>query len=988
LQDVRLTEVVRSSERVVAGAKQFQLGGKAKLLTSCHHKSVGPPLRSFIFDASGDRSEDYAAHTMKALETVIADFPGLSLHDRLAIILPNAQLADDVRPNLEALLKERHTKRFQLVTALEASAAVIAPDDAMEWLVFDSMDHCDGLERLVVIAVGLDAVDDSSDATGVLEARSLLYRAVTRAHMLALVVNEATLGGWLEFLGIVQLDPGKFDVQKETDMTDADATDTFVSEVASAKVELQEATLAAKKLHESSSAIELTRVVVQMKRVHDKAGLMGAPDGTPVEFDLSPLREEMTRVGPMAKAAMQAALDQQICSVAHECESALDVTELKRQALQTRHVLEGAAVFGLCTDHTRTALENRERELETRAAIKDCYNAFKWIDLEPDERALRGVVLNAREAAARATQIPESAQLKVELASLVERLRPVEKTVVAEEVRKLETLLVEPKLEDLAPDQLNALATEYRAALGDPFGISNLAMRETLTQHLYQLEKKNHTRGPKTSQGIWDTEGNSTSQVTIGQPRYMPFQPANAVQPFAAALRSPNLKTVQGPIRLIANGKDPSALSVATTRAYEMEPINYKKASTEERFTNVADTAHAEILFDNPSELGDKITITFDATIFKLSNRAGGSHGGALLHLGYFKLNCNQLVSFIDSQMHSYKIVIHGPEAEVVVDGKIVLSQYVYRIDAKGPASDWYGEELHPELTPSGVLLLGAHHSRRGGAGGAQSVYSRTNGVLKNVKIFRAIDSTQAAVAAPTDVVLVSVRSDDRPRPMEWQIDDSTVHWPLRVSWPAQTLTDQVRISQGAGPIQVEAKSLYFKPHDERRGIGEVLAKTGENLLWSQTGAAGTFLDGKGARSDHHGGGGGGLPSWAAIGTNHRHTLGGCINGHWTLSFTISAAADIQAVADRAVNAYIQSGRTYKKGTTSSGVPSIKNGLVNVKEHGEWIVYQNGRWEQGNLIQLHWFADGPPGDFPPDTTWHHVDGDRAMPPREGKRAFV
>ena len=85
--------------------------------------------------------------------------------------------------------------------------------------------------------------------------------------------------------------------------------------------------------------------------------------------------------------------------------------------------------------------------------------------------------------------------------------------------------------------------------------------------------------------------------------------------------------------------------------------------------------------------------------------------------------------------------------------------------------------------------------------------------------------------------------------------------------------------------------------------------------------------------------------------------------------------------------AYLHSGRTYQKGRTRSSVPSIKDGLVNVNEHGEWIVYQNGRWEQGNLRQLHWFTDGAPGDFPPDATWHHVDGDRAMPPREGKRSY-
>ena len=93
-QRVRLTEVVRCSRRIVAGAMAFQvgvifassplsplhptlthpprrtqadnavthtsrlllaplllqLGGEQKLLTRCHHEAVGPPLKSFLFD--------------------------------------------------------------------------------------------------------------------------------------------------------------------------------------------------------------------------------------------------------------------------------------------------------------------------------------------------------------------------------------------------------------------------------------------------------------------------------------------------------------------------------------------------------------------------------------------------------------------------------------------------------------------------------------------------------------------------------------------------------------------------------------------------------------------------------------------------------------------------------------------------------------------------------------------------------------------------
>ena len=73
------------------------------------------------------------------------------------------------------------------------------------------MQQFDGLERLIVVAIGLDAKIDHSEGT--LETRSRLYRALTRAHMMALVVNEKLRGGWLEFLGSVRLKEDRFDAR-------------------------------------------------------------------------------------------------------------------------------------------------------------------------------------------------------------------------------------------------------------------------------------------------------------------------------------------------------------------------------------------------------------------------------------------------------------------------------------------------------------------------------------------------------------------------------------------------------------------------------------------------------------------------------------------------------------------------------------------------------------------------------------------------------
>ena len=84
---------------------------------------------------------------------------------------------------------------------------------------------------------------------------------------------------------------------------------------------------------------------------------------------------------------------------------------------------------------------------------------------------------------------------------------------------------------------------------------------------------------------------------------------------------------------------------------------------------------------------------------------------------------------------------------------------------------------------------------------------------------------------------------------------------------------------------------------------------------------------------------------------------------------------------------YSFSGRKFQKGTTSSSVPSNRNGLVNVDERGEWIVYQKGHWEMGNFGEAHWAIEGPPGDAPPSGSWTCIsrEGRGKQPNRDGER---
>eukprot|EP00935_MAST-01C_sp_MAST-1C-sp1_P002828 g2828.t1 len=227
IQDMRMVqmnEVVRNTERIVLGATGFQIRDSDDSddsgPTRCCYKSGGPPLKSFVFKPAHDTEERltrYAEQVTKALDEVQKQFAGLSLHNRVAIIAPDEHFAETFRPVLE-----RHIgSRFALIDAVKASRTVPGakgpkrvPERKNEWLVFDSIDNFNGLERLIVIAVDLDRAIDNGEGSSTLETRSRLYRAITRAQLMAAVVNEIIVGGWLEFLTRVQLSKGRFDAAR------------------------------------------------------------------------------------------------------------------------------------------------------------------------------------------------------------------------------------------------------------------------------------------------------------------------------------------------------------------------------------------------------------------------------------------------------------------------------------------------------------------------------------------------------------------------------------------------------------------------------------------------------------------------------------------------------------------------------------------------------------------------------------------------------
>ena len=99
--------------------------------------------------------------------------------------------------------------RFELVNAETASrvyqrGGASSANDDHQWILLDTVENVNGLERLMVMCVGLDTAIDGSDPD-VLGTRSLLYRAISRAHMVVIVVNELLPSGWLAHLAQVRL---------------------------------------------------------------------------------------------------------------------------------------------------------------------------------------------------------------------------------------------------------------------------------------------------------------------------------------------------------------------------------------------------------------------------------------------------------------------------------------------------------------------------------------------------------------------------------------------------------------------------------------------------------------------------------------------------------------------------------------------------------------------------------------------------------------
>ena len=210
---VKLTEVVRNTKRIVAGAATFFAAAlEREGVTSLG--ADGPPVKTFIFVANDeDVMDGYIRHTLDAIRHLVRTYMGLRLHNRLALIVPDNKFLLDFKPRLESALEDqpfRSKLRFEsfketlslLPADLLPTDQAVPSRDVVDTIVLDKMENCKGLEHLMVLCIGLDApIHLEADA---MVTRAHIYQALTRAQLHAIVINEYVEKGWLQFLGLVK----------------------------------------------------------------------------------------------------------------------------------------------------------------------------------------------------------------------------------------------------------------------------------------------------------------------------------------------------------------------------------------------------------------------------------------------------------------------------------------------------------------------------------------------------------------------------------------------------------------------------------------------------------------------------------------------------------------------------------------------------------------------------------------------------------------
>eukprot|EP00435_Cladocopium_sp_Y103_P044015 s563_g12.t1 len=232
-KEISLTQVVRSTQRIVAGAAAFQASAaeKEQIGSLC---PAGPPLKAFLFESDAEVFEDYARQTMSALFFAMRSYAGLSLHNRLALLVPNRDFLEKFQDAMQRhfLTARLAGRNFKLISFTESLCTLpnikvrkSTPADNSELIILDTVENAKGLESLIVVCIGLDqrVADQSANQAR----RSIIYQAITRAQLQVLVVNQLLRGGWLEFLGVTKFKNDTFDESAAIAETTTDAAEAL-----------------------------------------------------------------------------------------------------------------------------------------------------------------------------------------------------------------------------------------------------------------------------------------------------------------------------------------------------------------------------------------------------------------------------------------------------------------------------------------------------------------------------------------------------------------------------------------------------------------------------------------------------------------------------------------------------------------------------------------------------------------------------------------
>ena len=281
-------QVVRSTQRIVAGAAAFQASAAEKE----HIGSLGPagpPLKAFLFESDAQVYEDYAKHTVSALFHVMCVYAGLSLHNRLALLVPHRDFLEEFRDALQRhFLKARLAgRKFKLMSFTQSLCTLpnvklqqtIHADNA-ELIMLDTVENAKGLGSLIVVCIGLDqrVADQSANQVG----RSMIYQAITRAQLQVLVVNQLLRGGWLEFLGVTKFKNDTFNESAAIAETTTDAAEALTKVQPSLKLTMDAPQADSSKGSKDAKAIqrdaEETGVVPPSKPISEEARDATAPE--------------------------------------------------------------------------------------------------------------------------------------------------------------------------------------------------------------------------------------------------------------------------------------------------------------------------------------------------------------------------------------------------------------------------------------------------------------------------------------------------------------------------------------------------------------------------------------------------------------------------------------------------------------------------------------------------------------------------------------